>query len=107
VRAAHHELADPAQSTRWPPPRRLPALRIADPVCPLHAERVEQADRGPRLDGAQRVAVDDGASLAEVGRSIRTQRKVLPKVNGAWKVASRTIVLDASVLLDKNLRDFL
>jgi 3-phenylpropionate/cinnamic acid dioxygenase small subunit len=32
---------------------------------------------------------------------------VLRKVNGAWKVARRTIVLDASVLLDKNLSVFL
>jgi hypothetical protein len=28
---------------------------------------------------------------------------VLRKVNGAWKVVRRTIVLDANVLLDKNL----
>ncbi len=28
---------------------------------------------------------------------------VLRKVEGAWKVAKRTIVLDANVLLDKNL----
>src|SRR5271166_576441 len=32
---------------------------------------------------------------------------VLPKVNGAWKVARRTIILDANVLLDKNLSVFL
>jgi len=32
---------------------------------------------------------------------------VLRKVNGAWKVARRTIVLDANVLLDKNLSVFL
>jgi 3-phenylpropionate/cinnamic acid dioxygenase small subunit len=32
---------------------------------------------------------------------------VLRKVNGAWKVAKRTIVLDANVLLDKNLSVFL
>ena len=32
---------------------------------------------------------------------------VLQKVNGAWKVARRTIVLDANVLLDKNLSVFL
>src|ERR1044071_1111561 len=31
---------------------------------------------------------------------------VLRKVNGAWKVAKRTIVLDANVLLDKNLSVF-
>jgi len=31
----------------------------------------------------------------------------LRKVNGAWKVARRTIVLDANVLLDKNLSVFL
>jgi hypothetical protein len=28
---------------------------------------------------------------------------VLRKVNGAWKAIRRTIVLDANVLLDKNL----
>jgi len=28
-------------------------------------------------------------------------------VNGAWRVRSRTIVLDANVLLDKNLSVFL
>jgi 3-phenylpropionate/cinnamic acid dioxygenase small subunit len=32
---------------------------------------------------------------------------VLRKANGAWKVARRTIVLDANVLLDKNLSVFL
>jgi 3-phenylpropionate/cinnamic acid dioxygenase small subunit len=32
---------------------------------------------------------------------------VLCKVEGAWKVARRTIVLDANVLLDKNLSVFL
>lgn len=32
---------------------------------------------------------------------------VLRKVDGAWKVAKRTIVLDANVLLDKNLSVFL
>jgi hypothetical protein len=31
---------------------------------------------------------------------------VLRKVNGAWKVANRTIVLDANALLDKNLSVF-
>jgi 3-phenylpropionate/cinnamic acid dioxygenase small subunit len=32
---------------------------------------------------------------------------VLRKVEGKWKVARRTIVLDANVLLDKNLSVFL
>ena len=32
---------------------------------------------------------------------------VLRKVNGMWRVARRTIVLDANVLLDKNLSVFL
>jgi 3-phenylpropionate/cinnamic acid dioxygenase small subunit len=32
---------------------------------------------------------------------------VLREVNGSWKVARRTIVLDANVLLDKNLSVFL
>jgi 3-phenylpropionate/cinnamic acid dioxygenase small subunit len=32
---------------------------------------------------------------------------LLRNVNGAWKVARRTIVLDANVLLDKNLSVFL
>jgi 3-phenylpropionate/cinnamic acid dioxygenase small subunit len=32
---------------------------------------------------------------------------VLRKVDGAWKVARRTIILDANVLLDKNLSVFL
>ncbi|HEV8247409.1 MAG TPA: 3-phenylpropionate/cinnamic acid dioxygenase subunit beta [Polyangiaceae bacterium] len=32
---------------------------------------------------------------------------VLRKVDGAWKVARRTILLDANVLLDKNLSVFL
>jgi hypothetical protein len=32
---------------------------------------------------------------------------VLRQVNGTWKVARRTIVLDANVLLDKNLSVFL
>jgi 3-phenylpropionate/cinnamic acid dioxygenase small subunit len=34
------------------------------------------------------------------------RQDVLRKVNGAWKVARRTIVLDANVLLDKNLSVF-
>jgi hypothetical protein len=32
---------------------------------------------------------------------------LLRKVNGAWNVTRRTIVLDANVLLDKNLSVFL
>ena len=32
---------------------------------------------------------------------------MLRKVDGGWKVAKRTIVLDANVLLDKNLSVFL
>ena len=32
---------------------------------------------------------------------------VLRKVNGAWRISRRTIVLDANVLLDKNLSVFL
>ena len=32
---------------------------------------------------------------------------VLRKIDGAWKIARRTIVLDANVLLDKNLSVFL
>jgi 3-phenylpropionate/cinnamic acid dioxygenase small subunit len=32
---------------------------------------------------------------------------MLRKVDGAWRVARRTIVLDANVLLDKNLSVFL
>jgi hypothetical protein len=32
---------------------------------------------------------------------------VLPKVNGAWQVRRRTIVLDANVLLDNYLSVFL
>ena len=32
---------------------------------------------------------------------------MLRKVESAWKVAKRTIVLDANVLLDKNLSVFL
>jgi hypothetical protein len=32
---------------------------------------------------------------------------LLRKVNSAWKVTRRTIVLDANVLLDKNLSVFL
>ena len=32
---------------------------------------------------------------------------LLRKMNGAWKIARRTIVLDANVLLDKNLSVFL
>ena len=36
-----------------------------------------------------------------------SREDVLRKVNGTWKVARRTIVLDANVLLDKNLSVFL
>jgi hypothetical protein len=32
---------------------------------------------------------------------------LLRKVNGAWKVGRRMILLDANVLLDKNLSVFL
>jgi hypothetical protein len=32
---------------------------------------------------------------------------VLRQVTGGWKVAKRTILLDANVLLDKNLSVFL
>ena len=35
------------------------------------------------------------------------RQDVLRTVNGAWKIARRTIVLDANVLLDKNLSVFL
>lgn len=36
-----------------------------------------------------------------------SREDVLRRVNGAWKVARRTILLDANVLLDKNLSIFL
>ena len=36
-----------------------------------------------------------------------SREDVLRRVDGAWKVAKRTIVLDANVLLDKNLSVFL
>jgi 3-phenylpropionate/cinnamic acid dioxygenase small subunit len=36
-----------------------------------------------------------------------SREDVLRRVGGAWKVARRTIVLDANVLLDKNLSIFL
>jgi 3-phenylpropionate/cinnamic acid dioxygenase small subunit len=36
-----------------------------------------------------------------------SREDVLRKVEGAWKIARRTIVLDANVLLDKNLSVFL
>ena len=36
-----------------------------------------------------------------------SREDMLRRVNGAWKVARRTIVLDANVLLDKNLSVFL
>ena len=36
-----------------------------------------------------------------------SRRDVLRKVSGAWKVSRRTIILDANVLLDKNLSLFL
>jgi integrase len=35
-----------------------------------------------------------------------SREDVLRQVNGTWKVAKRTIVLDANVLLDKNLSIF-
>ena len=35
-----------------------------------------------------------------------SREDVLRPVNGAWKVAKRTVVLDANVLLDKNLSIF-
>ena len=38
--------------------------------------------------------------------SAGSREDVLRQVNGAWKVAKRTIVLDANVLLDKNLSIF-
>jgi 3-phenylpropionate/cinnamic acid dioxygenase small subunit len=36
-----------------------------------------------------------------------SREDVLRRVNGAWKIARRTILLDANVLLDKNLSIFL
>src|SRR6266849_4936697 len=36
-----------------------------------------------------------------------SREDVLRRVNGAWKIAKRTILLDANVLLDKNLSIFL
>jgi len=35
-----------------------------------------------------------------------SREDVLRSVGGAWKVARRTILLDANVLLDKNLSTF-
>ena len=76
MRAAHHELRDPLGVGDGGHHRRLPALRVADPVRPLDAQRVEQGDRGPRLNRVHPFAVDDRAGLAEkFGRSIRMQRK--------------------------------
>jgi len=42
-------------------------------------------------------------SIKRIDRARTPQRKV----DGAWKVRRRTIVLDANVLLDKNLSVFL
>jgi biphenyl 2,3-dioxygenase beta subunit len=36
-----------------------------------------------------------------------SREDLLRKVDGAWKIAKRTILLDANVLLDKNLSVFL
>ncbi len=36
-----------------------------------------------------------------------SREDVLRRVNGAWKIARRTVLLDANVLLDKNLSIFL
>ena len=36
-----------------------------------------------------------------------SREDVLRRVNGAWKIAKRTVLLDANVLLDKNLSIFL
>jgi hypothetical protein len=46
-----------------------------------------------------------GAARIEAGGGCRVD--LLRKVNGACKVTRRTIVLDANVLLDKNLSVFL
>src|SRR2546427_727134 len=35
------------------------------------------------------------------------RKNMLRRVNGAWKIAKRTVLLDANVLLDKNLSIFL
>jgi hypothetical protein len=42
-----------------------------------------------------------------IGSSPVAAKILLRNVNGAWKVAHRTIVLDAHVPLDKNLSVFL
>jgi hypothetical protein len=42
-----------------------------------------------------------------IGSSPVAAKILLRNVNGAWKVKRRTIVLDANVLLDKNLSVFL
>ena len=36
-----------------------------------------------------------------------SREDVLRRVNGVWKIAKRTVLLDANVLLDKNLSIFL
>gem|GEM_PF-6122214 len=121
VRTAHHELSDPLGVGDGGHHRRLPALRVADPVGPLDAESIEQGDRGARLGGNLEAApLENGEVQAKAAflvycSHLETDHQllsgcredVLRKVKGAWEVARRTIVLDANVLLDKNLSVFL
>ena len=49
--------------------------------------------------------VSDGR-VAEIRRRLRVRSEQFAELNGAWKVARRTIALDANVLLDKNFGRF-
>ncbi len=66
MRAAHDKFPDPLGIGDRRHHRRLPALRVADPVRLRDAERVEQCDRGPRLDRVHPLAVDDRAGLRKI-----------------------------------------
>src|SRR5262245_25395673 len=59
VRSAHYELVDPSWVGDGHDHGRLPALGVADEVCPLDAQRVHEGDGCPGLHSMHALLIDD------------------------------------------------
>ena len=79
---------------------------------PSRTRRLDRQSRCGALENSEvhaRTAFPGHRSHLETDHQLlsRCREEVLRKASGAWKVARRTIVLDANVLLNKNLCIFL
>jgi 3-phenylpropionate/cinnamic acid dioxygenase small subunit len=119
-REAHRELTPPGDLAILEEDKRYLEMRVARLDTGM-AWAEDPPSRTRHLIGnLEAVPLENGAveaktaflvyrSHLETDHQLLSGRRedLLRKVDGAWKVARRTIVLDANVLLDKNLSVFL